>query len=248
MNDNQGAVSRSRGSSEGQAGRETQVCIWLYFTSLTSQKSSAGREGGLGRSVLSENLAEPFPRVLQLQLCWKPRVQLSVMQLLCARPCREQLLGEGWPGSWRGQAAWLLGRALGWESRDPGLRSGFFTGWWFGQVTSPLCSRLLYFTDFLTGLLEGLHGRMYRRVLWKYMLYRFLLFWYLVPALMWSFSSGRLLSLFLYNSSTKIQLDDSWGWFQLLDTRALAVPCTGLADAGNTGQPSLGFGSAPAAP
>lgn len=95
---------------------------------------------------------------------------LSVMQLLCARPCREQLLGEGWPRSRLGQAAWLLGRALGGESRDPGLRSGFFTGWGFGQVTSPLCSRLLYFTDFLTGLLEGLHGRMNRRVLWKYTL------------------------------------------------------------------------------
>lgn len=69
MNDNQGIVSRSRGSSEGQAGREPQVCIWLCFTSLTSQKSSAGREGGLGRRVLSENLAEPLPRALQLQLC-----------------------------------------------------------------------------------------------------------------------------------------------------------------------------------
>ena len=173
---------------------------------------------------------------------------LSVTQLICARPCREQLLGEGWPGSWLGQAAGLLGRALGWESRDPGLRSGFFTGRRVGQ--SPHLSAhgssisLTSSQDCWKDYMVEWIGECFENICYN----RFLLFWYLVLASMWSFSSGRLLSLFLYNSSTKIQLDDSWSCFQLLDTRTMAVPCTGLADAGNAGQPSLGFGSAPAAP
>lgn len=68
MNDNQGIVSGSRGSSQGLAGRKSQVCVVLCFTSLTSQEISDGREAGLGGGVLSENVAESFPSELQLKL------------------------------------------------------------------------------------------------------------------------------------------------------------------------------------
>lgn len=50
-----------------QAGTTGQALVGLCFTSLTSQKMSEGREGGLGRGVLSENLVGPFPSKLGLK-------------------------------------------------------------------------------------------------------------------------------------------------------------------------------------
>ena len=62
---------------------------------------------------------------------------------------------------------------------------------------------------------------------------RFLLFWFLMFTLLGSFSSGLILSLFLWNLSTKIQLDGSWSSCQLLDPSMMAVPCS-LANVGNS--------------
>lgn len=172
MNDNQGIVSGSRGSSERRAGREPQVRVWLCFISLASQEISEGREGGQAegcwvKTWQSRSLVNSSSSSAESHRCKGP---LPAMQLLWARLCREQMPGEGLVGAG-------LERQHGAKKRA-GLR--VWRPWFkiqllhwlgsFGQVTSPFWSLFLYFINFPTGLLGWLNDRMNRKVLCKYML------------------------------------------------------------------------------
>lgn len=152
-------------SSEGQAGTIGQALVGLYFTPLPSQEMSEGREGRLGRRVLSENLVGPFPANWGSSSPESQRHKwpLPAMWLLWARRCREQ-----WPGGeWLGAAVERQQGATDGENWGPGSSLA-------GQSFHPSAHvSSILFTP-LPGLLEELKGRMNRRVLWKYMKYMLL--------------------------------------------------------------------------
>lgn len=101
--------------------QEPRVLVGLGFMSLTSQEMSEGREGRLGRGVVSENLAEPSPSELQPKFCGRSEVQraLRAVQLLWASPPGSSgQVCVGW--ELPAEAAGRQGGALDGESREPG--------------------------------------------------------------------------------------------------------------------------------
>lgn len=118
MNDNQGIVSGSRGSSQGRAGRKLQACVCSCFTAPASQEIGDGSKSRLGRAVLSENLAEPLPGEPQLKCCWKPEVSMALACLVTALgQTRQAAVARG--GVRARELTWRGGMAL---ARNTGVR------------------------------------------------------------------------------------------------------------------------------
>lgn len=135
MNDNQGIVSGSWGSSEGQAGRERQAHIGLCHTPLTSQDISDGREGWCGRGVGSEYLAEPL------------NFSSSSAESQRCSPCARQL---PWASSAGSRRRGRDGPGTGPEKQQGSREeSGLSLAERFWKSHSTLCSWFLCFMDSL---------------------------------------------------------------------------------------------------
>lgn len=110
-----------------QARTTGQALVGLCFTSLTSQEMSDGREGRLGRGVLSGNLVGPFPSELRLKFSCTSETQMAFARSAAALGQTVQGTGVGWgvAGSCSAEAA----GNHGWRALRAWLTTWLFIGW-----------------------------------------------------------------------------------------------------------------------